>query len=421
VPHWFKRWQHWLTCKLPWPLQRLRGPQVRDIQFSYEKTGLVVHNEPVPWNAEAVMVEMAMVLPPKVVWRKSDFQLRIPGRPPLMPLSVQNTSEENLFQILFRFVPPQCDTVAKVYGHASLLGQVRLPFLSAEQFLGNLQLHSPMISASVGECAVASQVVVEGQCQSISASGVLVSSTSLLPLVDLDLSAEFTDHADHAENVRVNLTAAQLTSNQTLLSVVPPSMRRPLRRCSVLWKLQDRLLAHTTIRAIPMAAFQRSLHVLESRYLYQESQGGIVLSHHLPAREGTSRLMPCFLIASREPGMAALCPIEVRVLFRDTERAPVHVQQNVLVTDGPSLCLPASVSIDNLQEICSFELLCGGEVLAVLPVRPTPVATFTTEGSFRGSEEYEWTPFTEEELVDRLQRLMVTLQEEKKLDSSSPV
>jgi len=184
--------------------------------------------------------------------------------------------------------------------------------------------------------------------------------------------------------------------------------------------VQDRLLAHAAMRAMPMADFQRSLHLLESRYLYHEAHGGIVLSHHIPARDEAGRLMPCFVIASREPGMAAICHLEIRVQFRAPERPPLCLKQQLLVTDGPSLCTPAGLSVDNLQEISSFELLCGGEVLAVLPVRPTPVATFTTEGGFRGSEEYDWTPFAEEELLDRLQRLMVTFQEEKTLDSSSP-
>jgi hypothetical protein len=421
VANWFKRWRHWLTRKLPWPLQRLGGPEVRSIQFGYEKAGLVVHNEPVPWNAEAVFVEASVVFPPKTVWRKSDFQLRLQGRPPFIPISIQPGDEEQDVKILFRFVPPQCETSAKLYAHTSLFGQVWIPFLPLEQFLANLHLECPTIYALLGENCVACQIFVEGQCQNVSACGLLTSPTSLLPIADLNFTVEFTEHGDYTDSVRVLLTATQLTAKQAFLSIVPPGARRPFRKCSVSWQLGDRSLALATIRSVPMAALHRSLRLLESRYLFQESHGGIVLSHHLPPREGAGRLMPCFLITSKEPGLAAICSLEVRVQFREPERPPLYLHQDVLVTDGPSLCIPATVSMDNLQEICSFELLCGEEVLAVLPVRPTPVASFTTEGGFKGLEEYDWTPFTEEELVDRLQRLMVTFQEEKTLDSSSPV
>jgi hypothetical protein len=52
-------------------------------------------------------------------------------------------------------------------------------------------------------------------------------------------------------------------------------------------------------------------------------------------------------------------------------------------------------------------------MLGSLSVNPTPAATFTCEGGFVPSEEYDWTPFTEEELVERLQSLMLVGREEK--------
>jgi hypothetical protein len=41
------------------------------------------------------------------------------------------------------------------------------------------------------------------------------------------------------------------------------------------------------------------------------------------------------------------------------------------------------------------------------------VAAFTSEGGFRPAGDFDWTPFSEEELVDRLEKLMETNKEEK--------
>ena len=66
------------------PLRRIRGLQVHALQFSYEKAGLRVAGEPVPWSAEATLVDAVIGFPPEMAWRKSDFQLRIAGSHPAL-------------------------------------------------------------------------------------------------------------------------------------------------------------------------------------------------------------------------------------------------------------------------------------------------------------------------------------------------
>ena len=73
---WIKRWRDWAMSDL-WPMHRL-GPQPQALHYSYEKAGLTVHDQPIPWNAEAVLVEALFKLP-TAARRKSDFQLRLPG------------------------------------------------------------------------------------------------------------------------------------------------------------------------------------------------------------------------------------------------------------------------------------------------------------------------------------------------------
>jgi hypothetical protein len=180
--------------------------------------------------------------------------------------------------------------------------------------------------------------------------------------------------------------------------------------------LGDRLLAHAGIRVISPAAFQQSLYLAEGRFLSQGKQGRATLfRHHLLTSDDTNDLRPCFLIASREPGMAGLCALDVRVQFRDPNRRPLICKQHMLLTDRPSLLVPlfekeggALSVVPDFQQIRSFELLSKGEILGTLSVSPTPVAVFTTEGGFRASADFDWTPFTEEELFDRLEKLMET-------------
>ena len=73
---WIKRWRDWAMRDL-WPLYRI-GPQPQALHYSYEKAGLTLHEQPVPWNAEAVLVEALLRLPESAGRRKADFHLRVP-------------------------------------------------------------------------------------------------------------------------------------------------------------------------------------------------------------------------------------------------------------------------------------------------------------------------------------------------------
>ena len=78
---WIKRWRDWAMNDL-WPMYRI-GPQPQALHHSYEKAGLTLHDQPIPWNAEAVLVEALLRLPAAAARRKADFHLRIPGQDPV--------------------------------------------------------------------------------------------------------------------------------------------------------------------------------------------------------------------------------------------------------------------------------------------------------------------------------------------------
>ena len=62
MSHWIKRWLDWAMRDL-WPMYRLGPSRPEALHYSYEKAGLMVLDQPIPWNAEAVYVEALMRLP----------------------------------------------------------------------------------------------------------------------------------------------------------------------------------------------------------------------------------------------------------------------------------------------------------------------------------------------------------------------
>ena len=104
---WMRRWRDWAMNDL-WPLYRI-SPQPQALHYSYEKAGLTLHDQPIPWNAEAVLVEALLRLPPNASRRKGDFLLRLPGQPPVAADQVRRQEGDDRFAVHFRLPPPAAD------------------------------------------------------------------------------------------------------------------------------------------------------------------------------------------------------------------------------------------------------------------------------------------------------------------------
>ena len=85
---WIRRWRDWAMTEIVTP-RRLAG-QPQAIYYRSEKGGLTLENQPVPWCAEAVVVEALLRLPP-AARRRGDFSLRVPGFEPSRPRSSRPT------------------------------------------------------------------------------------------------------------------------------------------------------------------------------------------------------------------------------------------------------------------------------------------------------------------------------------------
>ncbi len=402
---WIRRWRDWAVHDLL--LMHRSGPQPQALHYSFEKAGLTLHDQPIPWNAEAVLVEALVRLPASAGRRKADFQLRVGRQEPALAESLRRQEGEERYRAFFRIPAPAESTTAELLWRSSPLGQLTLPVLSRDEFISNLQLQMPTLFVRLGDQSVACQTFVATQCRGLLASAVLSSPTSLVPLLDLGLQVEFrSERGGAVHSVPVRLCSSQLAGPKALVTVVPRRFPRRIGTWTATWMLADQPLATHQVRAISQRHFQRSLRISDTRFVVQSEKHGVSLTRHVPPLEGKGRFGPCFLVSSREPGMAGLCPLQVRAQVTGAVQSPLLMEEEVLITDGPTLFAPGTLDAADLAQVSGFELRLKSSALGILPLCTAPIASFTSEGGFKTPQEFPWSTAAEEELNDRLSRLL---------------
>jgi len=382
------------------------------MHYSYEKAGLTVDNQIIPWNADAVLVECLLRLPISTGRRKTDFTLQLPNAPPIPTDSLRVEDGSDNCHLFFRLPVPTASTTAELRWRDQPLqplerSYIQLPLLSRAEFLQKLSLQMPTLAVNLGDQAVACQTFVATQCRGVIASALLSSASSLVPLVDLNLRVDFrTEEGASAFSVPIQLSSSQLKSKQALVSVAPLRFPRRVASWVASWMLEDQVLATQRIRAIPKLKFQRSLRISDTRFVMQTPKGQYTLARQLPPLGEAVRVGPCFLVSSSEVGMAGLCKLEVRAQVIGGVQSPLLLDQEVLITDGPLPFAPGTVDIADLAQMSGFDLRLGSRSLGVLPLASAPTATFTTEGGFKAPSEFTWSAAADELLSEKLSRLM---------------
>jgi hypothetical protein len=403
MKHWIKRWRDWAMTKI-WPLNRLSQPQT--LHFSYEKAGLTIVDQPVPWNAEAVLVEVLMQMSHH--YRvKTDFTVRTPGLPNIPAESLRARDDvPNGFRVHYRLPPLSRSATLQVFWREKQQGQLTIPVLSRDDFIQSLRLQMPTVFARLGNEAVACQTFVATQCHGLLVTGTLSSPTSLVPLLDLELQVEFRHERDaEAHRFPVRLSSSQLNGRTALLCVAPRKLPRRMGVWTINWLLGDHCLATQRVRAISVAAFQKSLRISDTRFLIQDGGGSLALSRSLPSTKTAARIGPCFFVSSSEQGMAGLCAFNVRAQVPGAIQPPLLLEQDVLITDGPTLVAPGTIEAVHLEQLQGFELCLRKKVLGIMPLHPAPIASFNAEGGFKPIAEYAWSPIAEDELAEKLAQL----------------
>lgn len=405
---WIKHWRDWVMNDL---IPRYRMNTQQGLFFSFEKAGLRLDKQPVPWNADAVVVE-ALIRLPASGRAKSDFTLRLPHGEPISPESVRQEPDNRRYRLFFRLPTPSITTSAQLWWRTRLLGQLEIPILQRSDFLRQLSLQLPTVTVNLGQQSVACQTFVSTQSKGLVASGLLTSPTSLAPVLDMRLEVEFRNdqRADSAQRIPILFSNSQLQGRQALVTV-SPNLNRRMGNWTITWFLEGEPIHGQRVKAISKRDFERSLRISETRFVVQDHAGAVTLTRRAPKLAEVARVGPCFLVSSRELGVAGLCTLQTRASVPDAVSPPLLMEQEVLITDGPTPFAPGMLEVGELQQVTGFELGLGGQTLGMLPLVPAPTSAFTAEGAFEPPPNFTWTHAADDQLAERLSRLMGEIQE----------
>ena len=383
-------------------------PASPGLHFSYEKAGIVVPNQTIPWNAEAVSVEGVATVPAVSAEVRAGFSLHRPGQAPLAPETLRRTDVAGQARVVFRFAAPPKTTVAELRYRDRSLGQLTLPVVSQAEYLRTLDLGEAIVHVRLGDETCACRSYVTSQAKEMYASALLTSPTNLVPLADLVVAVELVGkNREPLARSEVRLSGTQLAASQAL-TMTPLRRPRGSGVFGVRWTIAGESRAESAIVGLTPTLFRRSLRLSGTRFLLEDGRGVRPLARFAPTSlDGIDRIGPVFLVTSSAEGMAGTAEFMVRVLDRVGGVLMELPPQRIVLHDGPAIIAPGTLARGDLGNVFAFELTSSGHRLGLLPLAPVPTASFDGEGGFATPGlEYPWSPSAEEQLHDRLGKLL---------------
>jgi len=282
-----------------------------------------------------------------------------------------------------------------------------LPVLTADEFGNNLKIHLPTIFVQIGGRNVAARTFVANQCKGLTASAIVRSPTGLAPLLDLRLRVLFHwERSGRSDEVAVPVIPSQLVGKEAMVSVSPPKLPRKSGEWTVSWLVGERVLSSQRIRTVTAKTFLDSLRVTDTRFVFETEKSGLQVRRHLPPLNEIRKAGPCFVVCSKEAGMAGMVHFQIVAQVPGSVRPPEALDQMAMITDGPTLISPSMLEVGDLAQITSFDLRHKNRNLGSLPLSPVPFAVLNGEGGFKPPSDFVWNSTAEEELLERLSKLM---------------
>jgi hypothetical protein len=392
------------------PTLQNAGPS--GLHVRYEKAGLILDSLPIPWNAHVVIVEANVRLPANTPRVKEDFTLRTAVEtPPVKAELIAHSSKQTPMRVFFRIPVPAQTCNVQVLWREHSLGHIEVPILSAPAFVEGFSLEMPTMHVALGNRTVACQAFVNTQGKTVFASALVRGPGPLAAALELDLRVQV-ERSDgrHVGTALVSLTCAQLRARQALASVLLPRLRT-LGAYQISWHIGSRCLHTQSLRVVSRKTFLRSLRISATRFVLHKEDGALQTVRALPARDaqpwldGIAQVAPCFYVCSGEPGMAGIAPFTLRALAGDVITT-LAIDDDTLVTDGPTPIVLGAVPARELENIKHFTLGTGEAILGNLPLVPAPKAQFNAEGGFAPLDEFLWSAAAEEQLNERLGKLL---------------
>ena len=104
--------------------------------------------------------------------------------------------------------------------------------------------------------------------------------------------------------------------------------------------------------------------------------------------------------------MAALCRLKIGMQYQDPTVSQEYQEINVLITDLPLFSARVPFRSSAFREIKTLEVFTEDQLIGTATPNQIPAAAFTSEGGFRGPDDFEWNIYVEEELHGKLSRLL---------------
>lgn len=395
---------HWTTRSLGWVRDNLLRPRPRALSAAvgYERAGFTRWGEPVPWTADAALVEVRLQVRPSAR-RKHDFALRMPHG--TFAADSLRAETDGTCRACFRFpVPPDSGT-AEVLWKGGQLATVPVRAVWPASFLASLSLGAFEIAARFGDATATVSAFVPAGCDALFASAVLRAPDGFQPLSELGLEVRFRcDATGTAFALPVRLSAYQLARTEVLATVACPAVPREPGTWCVTVAAGARDLAVRRLHVLARERFDCGVRVAETRFAVREANGTVRFAK-VPELAGAERAGPCFVLCGSEPGAAARCRFELVAVPTDPFAPPLVQEADAVVSDSPAPFVPALFDAAELEQYGEFELRLNDRLLGVASLRPVPRAALTAEGGFAPPDEFAWSSAAEEELAARLRRL----------------
>jgi hypothetical protein len=399
MPQWTTRWLGWARDNL---FRRTR-PRPLSAAVGFERADATRWELPVPWTADAAVVDVLLDVP-VAARRKTDFAFRLPFA--TFPADALRPDADDRHRVTFRFPVPAETVRGDLLWRSRVLASVCVRVLSPTAFLAGLALTSPAVSVRFGTTTVSATAFVPERCEALVAAAVLRCPTALAPVTELGLRVQFREESTGAAHtVPVALHGAQLARTETVVAAVCPEPPRAPGTWWVTWTAGERVLAAHRVHALPAEQFESGVRVLETRFAVAGAGGPVRTTKVPPGPGGADRIGPCFVIAGGEPGAAAVCRFEVTGVSTGGLEAVLWRAAEVVVTDAPTVFVPALFELDQLARVTGFELRLHGRLLGIASLRPVPAAALDGEGGFAPPPDFAWSSAADDELADRLKRL----------------
>lgn len=399
-----RHWLDWVMSEVL-PHSRPRTTE-QPVHLRYEKSGLILTGSMIPWNADAILIEVVARLPTTARLR-NDYQLRLPGHEPVAAETIRREDEVGFrHRIIFRSPVPTDSLAGEILWKNRLLATVPITIQSPENYLASLRIHSPTVSVRVAEHSVAASVFVASTARGLTASALIRSPVGLASLADLGLHLLVSsDRGLYEQRIALSLTAAQLMAREALVSASISKFPRRAGGYSISWRVGNHELHTQRIIGISSRRFSQSLRVSDARFMTVDKAGVVRTTRNGPAAAESLQAGPVFVVVSREVGAAGLVDLSIVAQEPAVARGRTIWEGTVLISDGPTVITAGLLDVAELSRMNNFELRHQGQVLGLASLSPVPTASFTSEGGFRPPPDFGWTSAAEDELTERLNKL----------------